>query len=104
MNLITATFCAPLIACSSESPNVLHAVTMEAVVTGWPDPPGSVPHFVSACGVEGVLFIQLGDGLAVEWPPRVSELPKTVVRCRDCHRLTGRKSPRSEIRFKERVA
>lgn len=100
MNLIVASLCAPLVACSPASPNVLHAVTMEGVVKGWPNPPDTgKSSFVSACGVDGVLFCGTPE-FVPEWPPRVSSLPPTIVRCRDCHRLTGRKSPRSSFKAK----
>jgi hypothetical protein len=98
VNLITAMFVAPLIGCDSESPAVLHAVTMEGVVKAWVPVEGNDPLFTSACGTSGLKLVGSGDFL-VPWPPRISTLDG-MIRCRDCQRLTGNKRPRSSWRPK----
>lgn len=94
MNLLTLSLCAPLIGVDEALPNILHAVTMESVVHGWGD--GNDPHFVSACGIEGLKLLGR-DEYAAEWPPRVSTLGARK-RCVTCHVLTGRMRPRSEFK------
>jgi hypothetical protein len=99
VNLITLMFAAPLIGCDPESPDILHAVTMEGVTKGWVPVDGNDPWFTSACGTSELKLVG-SDELLVPWPPRVSSLTGPMVRCRDCQRLTGNKRPRSSWRPK----
>lgn len=99
MSLIVAALCSPLIAVHADAPGLLHAATMEAVVHGW-----DAGEVTSACGVEGLKLVGSEHGgriLFVEWPPRMSSLAASMVRCRECHVATGRKRPRSAFRPKE---
>lgn len=99
MNLITAMFAAPLIGCDPDTPDVLHAVTMEGLTAAWVPVDGNDPWFTAPCGA-GRLKLVGSDDLLVPWPPRVSSLVAPMVRCRNCQRLTGNKRPRSSRRPK----
>lgn len=93
---------APLVAVLEAEPRTFHAVTMEAVVKGWEfTDDGKVKddlHFDAACGVAGVKLVGSGNE-PVPWPPFAPKRP--LVRCLDCHKATGRKSPRSRFNVTE---
>jgi len=99
VNLITAMFAAPLIGCDPDTPDVLHAVTMEGLTAAWVPVDGNDPWFSAPCGAVRLKLVG-SDGSAVSWPPRVSSLVGSMVRCRDCQRLTGSKRPVSSFRPK----
>lgn len=94
--LISLMFAAPLVGTRKRWPEVLHAVRMEDLpIKTWPN--GTAR---SACGLSG-LRLMSNDGKApVPWPPRVAGLAP-MVRCQECHELTGRKRPRSTRRQNE---
>jgi hypothetical protein len=93
--LIVAAMCAPLTATSLRWPGVYHAVDMGEVIRFYRDG-GTV---AAPCGARRLRPLAYGaDQLLVLWPVRVKGLPEGWQRCRDCHDLTGRKSPRSTFK------
>ena len=98
--VISAALAAPLIVVSARWPGVMHAVDMDEIIDAWPNlRPGKRARAMTAvCGARRLQFLGSGSGDVngpIAWPPRADSLPPGWVRCVECHRLTGRKRPRS---------
>jgi hypothetical protein len=104
VNVVVLAVNAPLIGIAPRdraTPRVLHAITMEAIVQGWPKEPGRRKiRFAAACGRAGCALYPPPDDLydIVPWPPLVKGLAPVFARCAECHRVTGGKRPRSTVR------
>lgn len=93
--LIDVVFTAPVIGVRKREPLKLHALTLRAVASAWPNgKPKRLP--VAACGVSGVRILSDGPHSVLPWPPPARGAVG-FERCRECWVATGKKRPRSHF-------
>lgn len=89
MNAITLAFFGPLCGVTKQKPDVLHALTVDAL-----DDVLAGRTMTAACGKKRVFFVGMKKDDTVHvalWPPRAKG---EFTRCYDCWVATGKKRPR----------